>query len=66
MNLENLNVTELNAHEMVAIDGGKSWRQRLFEIGMEIAAALLEDPEKSGISSGHDSTMYGHWGGARP
>jgi len=51
---------------MVAIDGGKSGRRRLLEIGGEIAAALLEDPEKSGIYSRYNSTMYGHWGRVRP
>ena len=67
MNLENLNVVELNAHEMQNVDGGF-----LGQLIKEIAKVIVEEviihtiknPETT-VSGGVD-TPLGHYGGARP
>jgi len=71
MNLENLNVTELNAQEMQNTDGGvlgqllkKLGEIIVEEIIVEGAKKFVKDPTIV-VSSGVDNP-YGHWGGARP
>lgn len=63
-NLENYGVQEMNINELASVEGGSVARW-VYRAALAVAELILEDPSRT-VSSGWDSTPYGHYGGARP
>lgn len=69
MDLKNLNLVELDAQEMVNVDGGGFWDTIVEYVVTTIIEAVVEDAIENPTaytSSGATTTMYGHYGAARP
>lgn len=62
--LEIFGVQRLESNEMLEVDGG-FLRWTAEKVGEFLLKEFVEDPTQF-VSSGWDSTHYGHYGGARP
>lgn len=65
LDLKKMGLQELNAKEMIEFEGSGFWSDFLLGKAVDLIVDTLVHV-KDNPGSGWDSTMFGHYGGARP